>query len=126
MNAEIITNVVISVLGFLSATLVPSLILLVKKWKQAKAATTEAERQKALNEASEVATNLIQEAETTYKQIDDILHQRNGSGSGTLKKESVMAKLQTYCNDKGIPFDKDYWSNKVDSIVAMTKNVNKN
>lgn len=124
MDAETIIAIISSVASFLFVTLIPSIIALVKKWKQAKAATTEAEKQAIYNDLLNEVNILIANAETTYKDIDAILKAQTGKGSGAVKKENVLTKLQAYCMDKGVEYDADYWSKKVDEIVKLTKEVN--
>ena len=124
MDTETIVKIVIAIASFLVATLIPSIILMVKKWKEAKAAKTDAEKEAIYNEMLSEANNLIASAEETYKQVDAILKSQGGTGSGVVKKDSVMTKLQAYAAEKGISFDAEYWSAKVDEIVALTKKVN--
>ena len=124
MDAEKIVTIVLSIASFLVVTLIPSIILLVKKWKEAKAAKTDAEKQAIYNEMLDEANKLIAAAEETYKQVDAIIKSQGGTGSGVVKKDSVMTKLQAYATEKGLTFDADYWSAKIDEIVDLTKKVN--
>lgn len=124
MDAETIVKIVIAIASFLLVTLIPSIILLVQKWKASKAAKTEAEKQKIMNEMLDLANELIVKAEETYGQVNQIVKQQSGKGLGAVKKESVITGLQAYCNEKGIAFDNEYWSKKVDEIVEVTKKVN--
>lgn len=123
-NVYIWLKIAIAVATFLIVTVIPTVFLLIKKWKEAKNAKTEAEKQEAYNEMYDIAHSLIMAAEETYKQVDEILKNKSGAGSGAVKKDSVMTKLQAYCIEKGFTFDSEYWSAKVDEIVAMTKHVN--
>lgn len=124
MDAEKIVTIVLSIASFLVVTLIPSIILMVKKWKEAKAATTEAEKQAIYNEMLNEANKLIAAAEETYKEVDAVIKLQGGTGSGVVKKDSVMTKLQAYATEKGLTFDADYWSAKIDEIVDLTKKVN--
>lgn len=129
MDLQTTVNVCISVASFLLVTLIPSVILMVKNAKKAATAKTEAEQNAALNELNSVATNLIADAEKAYAKVDKLLKETNKSdsaGTGEIKKKSVMANLQSYCIEKGITFDKEYWSKKIDELVALTKQVNSN
>lgn len=123
-NVYIWLKIAIVLVVFLFGTVIPTAILLIKKWKEAKQAKTETEKQKAYNEMLDAAHSFIMSAEETYKQVDSILKEQGGSGSGSVKKDSVMTKLQAYCVEKGLAFDSEFWSAKVDEIVAMTKHVN--
>ena len=124
MDAETVLKIIIAIASFLVATLIPSVIALVKYVKSYKAAKTEAEKQAIYNDLISEVNELIAEAEQTYKQVDTIIKQQGGSGSGKVKKDSVMTKLQAYCTEKGVAFDSEYWSAKIDEIVALTKQVN--
>ena len=123
-DIQIFVQLSISIISFLVVTLIPSITLLIKKWKALRVAKTELEKQKVLQELNDTVCGLVQEAETAYKQVDQILKSQGGSGSGSVKKDSVMTKLQAHCIKKGIEFDSNYWSNKIDEIVTMTRKVN--
>lgn len=124
MDAEAIIAIISAVASFLLVTLIPSIIALVKFVKSYKSAKTDAEKNAIYNDMLTEVNKLIAAAEETYKEVDSILKGQGGTGSGTVKKDSVMTKLQAYCAEKGIDFDKEYWSAKVDEIVALTKQVN--
>ena len=124
MEVEVVLKIIIAVASFLVATLIPSIIALVKYVKSYKQAKTEAEKQAIYNDLLTEANSLIAAAEQTYKQVDTIIKQQGGAGSGAVKKDSVMTKLQAYCTEKGVAFDSEYWSGKIDEIVALTKQVN--
>lgn len=138
MDAETIIKIISAVASFLFATLIPTIVLLIKKWKaykeakeEAAAAKTEAEKIAAEAEAEKIknellgeANSLIKEAETTYKAVDTILKNSGQAGVGAVKKDSVMTKIQAACIEKGVTFDADYWNAKVDELVALTKQVN--
>lgn len=124
MDAEIIVKVIIAIATFVVATLIPSIIALVKYVKKYKAAKTEAEKQAIYNELLGEANKLIVSAEETYKQVDSLLKQQGGAGSGSVKKDSVMTKLQAYCIEKGVDFDTEFWSGKIDELVQLTRKVN--
>lgn len=137
-NAYIWLKIAIAIITFLVATGIPTVIALVQKvkaYKKAKetaaTATTEAEKAAAEAEAEKIKNELlghvnefIANAETTYKDIDAILKQQGKSGCGAAKKEVVLTKIQAFCLEKGIEYDADFWSAKVDELVALTKNVN--
>lgn len=124
MDLQQIVTVCISIMTFLIVTLIPSIILMVKKWKQARHAKTEAEKNAALNELSNVANNLIAEAEKAYASVNEALKSK-GSSAGAMKKDKVLFQLQSYCTKNNLEFDAEYWNKKIDEIVALTKQVNK-
>ena len=124
MEVQQIITIISTVASFLVVTLIPSIIALVKYVKDYKAAKTDAEKQAIYNEMLGVANNLIAAAEDKYKDLDALIKSQGGAGSGKDKKDDVMTKLQLYCTEKGISFDSDYWSAKIDEIVALTKKVN--
>ena len=70
-----------------------------------------------------MAQQLIVGAEATYKAFDVVMKQQNSS-AGSLKKETVATKLQTYALSNGYEFDAEFWSNKIDELVKFTKDVN--
>lgn len=123
-EARMIIAIVASIAGLLFVTVIPTIVKYVKTWKEYKAAKTEAERQAAINEMLGYANELVAAAEETYKKVDTLLKQDGGKGSGAVKKDSVMTKLQAKCIEKGIEFDSEYWSEKVDDIVKLTRTVN--
>lgn len=102
---------------------IPFIIALYKALKARKVAKSEAEAQAANNDLLNIVNMFIANAEETYKNVDNILKQ-SGSSAGAVKKDTVMTKLQAYALDKGYEFDIAYWSNKVDEIVTLTKQVN--
>lgn len=125
MDYTQIIAIIGSVASFLFVTLIPSIIALVKNVKAAKEAKTEAEREAIKNDMLNQLRALVSAAEQTYKSVDDILKSKGQKGCGELKKKAVMSDLQNYAYDKGVAFDKEYWSKQVDEVVALTKQVNR-
>lgn len=136
MTIETIFKVCYSAAGFLSAAipLVIGLIVVIKQKIKAKKAIASAssEVEKAEAEAADAkattdmlnyANGLVEAAETLYRDVDIALKAK-GSSAGPVKKDSVMAKLQMYAIEQGYTFDADKWSDEVDAIVKLTKNVN--
>lgn len=124
MDYNQIIAIVGSVASFLFVTLIPSIIALVKNIKAKKEAKTEAERKAIENDMLNQVNGLIASAEATFKSLDQSLKNNGQKGCGALKKDTVMNKLQTYALQKGVSFDADYWSKKIDELVTMTKQVN--
>lgn len=108
-----------AILGF-----IPTFVFLLKTIKQRKVAKTEAERAKADADMQAYATQLIKDAEASYAAFDVVLKQ-SGKSAGEVKKKSVLSDLQTYAISKDYKFDKDKWSEAIDTIVELTKQVNK-
>lgn len=123
MDLQQIATVCISIMTFLIVTLIPSIVLMIKKWKQARNAKTEAEKNAALNDLNNVANNLIAEAEKAYASVNEALKSK-GSSAGAMKKDKVLFQLQSYCTKNNLDFDAEYWNTKIDEIVALTKKVN--
>lgn len=119
---QIIQLVVYSVI-FL-AGVVCSIIGFVNAYKAKKKATTIEEQAEAEKLMEEKAKELIANAETFFKNLDNVLKATEGTSAGAYKKESVMSQLQTYCTSLGLTFNSEYWSKKVDDLVALTKQVN--
>lgn len=124
MNLEQILTIVSTIASFLFVTLIPSVILLIKKWKAYKNAKTNEEQQKILNEISDASIKFIQDAEDAFKSVDVVLKSKGEAGCGAMKKENVMTKIQSLCMQKGIEFDSQYWDSRVEELVTMTKKVN--
>lgn len=122
MDFETVAKIIIAVASFLVGA-IPTVTAMIYKIKQARAAKTEAERAKSLNELVNEAQGFIIEAENLYKSVDAMLKSQ-GESSGAQKKDSVMAKIQLACLEKGVAFDADFWSTKVDELVDMTRKVN--
>ena len=119
-------TIIVAVLAAVSTFLTTGLPAIVKFANAAKsraAAVTEAEKRAAENDMLYHAQALIASAEQTFKSYDAVVKQQGGS-AGALKKDNVMTKLQAYAMQNGYAFDAEFWSQKVDAIVAMTKEVN--
>lgn len=86
-------------------------------------AAAEAAKEKAINDMIATAQELVKGAEKAYAGFDAVMKQQNSS-AGAMKKEHVTAKLQTYALSHGYEYDEAYWSNKIDEIVAFTREVN--
>lgn len=128
MDAEklkLILTIVSIIASFVFVTLIPSVIGLVQKTKAYKNAKSDEEKQTILNEISNSCVDFIKSAEEAFKPLDMAMKAQNpNSGSGAMKKESVLTKIQSLCMQKGIEYDSKYWSTKVDELVTMTKSVN--
>lgn len=136
MDFATIMYIIAAVGGFVVAAtpLVCMLIAVIKKKiklnKQLDATTDEAERAKLEAENAQATVDmmnvlgeLIQNAEELYADVALQL-KTSGKTAGAVKKDSVMSKLQAYALSKGYDFDEQYWSDKVDTTVALTKKVN--
>ncbi|MCH5315485.1 MAG: hypothetical protein J1E81_06195 [Eubacterium sp.] len=123
MAIKDILTLISVLLGFVTTTLIPTIIVMVNRIKAVKAARTEAERQAAIDDIKTLAQDFIAEAESLYKDIDAIV-KKEGKTCGAVKKDSVMTKIQDACLGKGIVFDKEYWGAYVDKQVTLTRQVN--
>lgn len=119
---NIISNVVYAIIGACGA-LIPTLITIFNKLKAVRLAKTETEAEKAKGDLREKVVELVQTAEKTYEDVNNIL-KRNGKSAGALKKQTVLNSLQQYAFEKGYAFDKEYWDGKIEEVVALTKTVN--
>lgn len=124
MELELILKIVSIVLGALCTSIIPLVIKLVAIHKEAKNAKTEAEKEAATNDMLAYVNTLIESAEETYKQVDQLMKNNRLGSMGAVKKDGVMTKLQAYAIENGYPFSADYWANKIDEIVSLTKKVN--
>lgn len=69
------------------------------------------------------AQQLVLIAENSFADINDILKDK-GKSAGGMKKQNVMTELQQYAITNGYTFDREKWSDIVESIVTLTKQVN--
>lgn len=118
-----IFKIILFAVAFIVTTAIPYTVKLISASKAKKAATTEAEKEKARNDMVNVANEFILAAETAFKGFDSLMRQQNTT-AGEMKKDTVITKLQAYALSHGYEFDAEYWSQKVDEIVAFTKKVN--
>ena len=102
---------------------IPSLIKIIYSAKALKASKNNEEKMIAIDDMKSQAKVFIEAAEIAYKDINDVLKSK-GSSAGSVKKDSVMLKLQSYASEKGYDFDIDFWSQEIDNQVQYTKNVN--
>lgn len=123
MDIKDILTIVITIASFLFTVLIPTFVVMINRIKAVRKAKTEAEKQAAINDLRELATSFIVDAEVLYKDIDSIVKQQNKT-CGAIKKDSVMTKIQDAAITKGVEFDKEFWSEEVDKLVAMTRKVN--
>ena len=123
MDWGVIIHFASIVIGAL-ATGIPILI----KWNSARKAKnnaqTEAEAKQAQLEMLEQANSFIQTAESTFSAVDTVMKAQHTGTAGALKKENVLTRLQAFALSKGFNFDVEFWSAKIDEIVAFTKSVN--
>lgn len=91
---------------------------------EARAKEEEAKANEAEAELLKLANKLVDETETLYKDVDQHLKQTTGKGAGSAKKAEVMTKMEITALKKGYHFDEAKWSDIIDGIVKMTRNVN--
>ena len=115
---------VISAISGVVITLVSTIIPLIIAIKKKKAATTEAEKQAAINDITTALQGFIAEAEKQYGDVDRVLKAQGKVGAGAQKKDSVVLKAMTYCQAKGYEYNPEYISAKINELVEMTKKVN--
>lgn len=112
---ELIIKLALAIGGFLVAA-IPSLIGIIKTIKDKKLSLAENDLLGHLN-------IFIEEAEKAYNEVNKILKAK-GESAGSAKKETVLTKLQAYALEKGYKFDAEFWSAKIDEVVALTRQVN--
>lgn len=135
-NIETILKVVYAVASAIAVAipLVIALVVNVKskiKIRKELASTTDDAEKAKLEAANSAATTemlnacnqLIANAETLYADVSAIL-KKEGKSAGSVKKDSVMSKLQAFAIENGYDFDAAYWNEKIDEIVDLTKKVN--
>lgn len=114
---------IVCVIITLAGSTVPLFIKLHAANKERKAAKTEAEKEKAVNDMLATAQALVESAEAAFAGFDAVM-KKQGSSAGAMKKDNVFTKLQTYALQNGYEFNADFWSEKIDEIVAFTRKVN--
>lgn len=119
-----IFKIILFALSFIITTAIPFCIKLASTLKAKKNATTEAQKQAAHNDMLATVNGFIADAEAAFKGIDAIMRTQQNTTAGAMKKKNVMTDLQAYALAHGYEFDAEYWSNKIDEIVAFTKKVN--
>lgn len=115
---EEILSVATGSVAFISA-LIGFIISYVKGEKNKKLAQT---AEKTI-EISELATDKVVEIEKLYSQAATVL-KAVGVSTGAIKKENVMNYIESKCVEKGVAFDSEYWSEKVEKLVEVL-NTNK-
>lgn len=120
---DLILDIFKIVIAFFTGV-IPGLIALYKFTKATIKAKSSIDREKNFTLMLDEVNKLIVNAETQFKNLDNVLKSSNQGTSGVFKKESVMAKLQQFATNSHIEFDLEYWSKKVDEIIAITKKVN--
>ena len=66
-------------------------------------------------EIAESAMGFIRDAETAYKALTGA----TGVKAGAFKLESVLNKLRDLCAEKGVTFDKTYWTDFIEKAVKL-------
>ena len=116
MALKDILTLVITIASFLLTCLIPTVIVMIQKIKEAR-------KTKNYGEIAELAQQFVVEAENLYKDIDGIV-KGQGKSCGALKKDSVMTKIMDACISRKTKFDKEFWSDAVDKLVEVTRQVN--
>ena len=119
MTIDKIITLTLAVASFILTVAIPTIIVVRKKYKDLKEAKNAAERAAIISDILNNAQNFVVSAEELYKDV-------NGFSCGKLKKDKVMTDIKQLCLAKGIAFNADFWSEKVEEIVAVTKSVNAN
>lgn len=137
MALKDILTLVSAILGFVTATLIPTIIVLIKQIKRAKQAKcdalkakteeekqrAEAEKQAAINDITELMKGFCADTESYFKAYESEVKAKGGSCAAA-KQDSVLTKVLKECITRGIDYDQQYWAKKVDDYVASTKVVN--
>lgn len=125
-----------AVMGFILTVLIPFAIKIGVALKKGKAKITQSDedRKKAviaeenaskMLEMTKAANEIIESLEKNFATQDAILKSFDPSRTlGSVKKECALARLSEYATQIGVEFDREYWSNEIDEIVRLTRNVN--
>lgn len=115
---EIIISAAMAGVAFLSALLgfIISLIKAIKNGRRADGV-------QATMDIEDLAIDKITNVEKIYSQASKIM-KNMGVKTGEIKKDNVMNYIESKCAEKGIKFDREYWSNQVEELVQLI-NVNR-
>lgn len=114
-DINVILGMVKLALVIITTVVIPLIVALKRAKDNYKNAQTDADKQKAVVEMLDVVRQLIVVVEKTFTEV-----------SGREKKNEVLSALERYATQNGYEFDREYWSEIVDGIVATTNNVNVN
>lgn len=116
---EEIIGIAVGGIALLSA-ITGFLISLVKCFKSKRLAETA----NKMNEINVLVTEKVVEIEKLFSEAAHVLKSM-GISVGGIKKENVMNYIEFQCTEKGITFDKEYWSNEIERLIKVM-NANKN
>lgn len=116
--------IIISVLGTLVTTLIPSIIAYVKAIRDKVRAQTTAEAEHAQNAIIAEAKRLVESAEVSLEAIDNILKTNNSGTAGGMKKRDVILALKVFCLEHGYAWDDEEMNAIVEREIAFTNAVN--
>lgn len=122
MDIKSILEIALPIAAFLLG-LIPTLIGLCAAIKAKKKALTDEGKARAQAVIEAKCMELIQGAEKLYHGLNGAL-KANGSSAGLVKKDSVLSQLQNFAAENNFNFDRESWSQKIDELVAFTKEVN--
>lgn len=110
---EIFKEIVLPVLGFLSA-FISIIMYYVKSRKRLKNAKTDEEKQAIVNDIKSKTLGLISVAESLFAEVPK---------SGASKLKYVLENVQTLCEENGLEFVNTDWENYVNLIVGNSNAV---
>lgn len=123
MALKDIITLISTLLGFVTTILIPTIIVMINRIKAVRAAKTEAEKQAAINEITELMKGFCADTESYFKAYESEV-KANGGSCAAAKQDSVLTKVLKECITRGLDYDQQYWAKKVDDYVASTKVVN--
>ena len=109
---DILLLVAICVVGLYAViTSLIAVVRFIRKKKNGEPVTLES----VFQEISQSAMEFIGDAESAYKALTGA----TGVKAGTFKLENVLNKLRDLCAEKGITFDKTYWTGFIENAVKL-------
>lgn len=109
---EILWLVALCVVGLCAIiTTLVAVVRFIRKKKNGEPVTLES----VFQEISESAMEFIGDAESAYKALTGA----TGVKAGTFKLENVLNKLRDLCAEKGVSFDKTYWTDYIEKAVRL-------
>lgn len=120
MEASEIIKLVIACIILVYALII-TVVSVRQKLKAKAAAGEEVNIDTVFTEIANSAINFISSAEIAYQALTGA----TGVKTGEFKLESVLNKIRDICSEKGVVFDKEYWTTFINNTVATMNSVTK-
>lgn len=95
----------------LIVTIVTTTLTLISRFKAFKNAKTTEEKQKILEDIKESVHGLVDVAEVTFSEVKK---------SGPSKLLYVLNNIENMCDELGIAFEEEYWTNFINKLISTS------